>query len=217
MQKQEIIALIERLYSDQEKYNKFITYAQDFFEHRRCKKGILSFVEELFNLPEIAGKDQLAIELLTDKTRVNSDKGRFFVMNHPITVGYNTALIEARIVVLKAVADYIVQTAERIQESGLDDKIERQVYLRRAIARLITLTQSAPNTPVKLDQWHEVEPRPWIDYLTSTFDEMLGFIDKPEQMRKWSDTGWSENNMDNLDVIRSLISYLDYMDSFTEF
>lgn len=217
MQKQEIIALIERLYSDQEKYNKFRTYTLDFFTHPRCKKGIISFVEEIFNLPEIAGKDQLAIELLSAKTRVNSDKGRFFIMNHPITVGYNSALVEARIVVLKAVADYIVQTAEGIQNSGLDDKIERQVYLRRAIARLITMTQSSLETPIKADQWHELEPHKWIDYLTSTFDEMLGYIDKPEQMRKWSDTGWSENNMDNLDVIRSLISYLDYLDSFTEF
>lgn len=217
MQKQEIIALIERLYNDQEKYNKFVSYTRDFTSHPRCKKGVISFVEEIFNLPEIAGKDQLAITLLTDKTRGNSCKCEDFIMCHPITVGYNSALVTGRIAVMNAVAGYIQHTAEEIQKSGLDDKIERQVYLRRAIARLITTTQRCLETEIKVDQWHEVEPSKWIDYLTATFEEMLAMINDPEGLRKWSSTGWAEKNLDELNNLRSLISYLDYLDSFVEF
>lgn len=216
MEKQEIIALIERLCGDQEKYNKFVQYVEDFTSRRRCKKGILAFIEEIFNAPELAGTKELAIQLLGEKSMTNSHAAHKFIMDHPITIGYNTALIDARIVITRAVASYIVAVAERLQNSTLDDKVERQVYLRRAIARFLTLSRSRPLSIVQQDQWHEVEPFPYINYLAATFEEMMALVNNEEEMRAYSDVYYSTMNMDQENVLRSMISYLDYLDTFTE-
>lgn len=216
MEKQEIIALIERLCGDQEKYNKFVQYTEDFTSRRRCKKGILAFIEEIFNAPELAGTKELAIQLFGEKTMTNSHAAHKFIMNHPITIGYNTALIDARIVITRAIASHITAVAERLQNSTLDDKVERQVYLRRAIARFLTLSRSRPLSVVQQDQWHEVEPFPYINYLAATFEEMLNLVNNEEDMRAYSDVYYSTMNMDQENVLRSMISYLDYLDTFTE-
>lgn len=216
MQKQEIIALIERLCGDQEKYNKFVEYSNDFTARPRCKKGIITFVEDIFNAPELEGKKELAIRLLSGKSMTNSIKADQFIMNHPITIGYNTALVDARIVITRAIAGYIVEVAERLQNSNLEDKVERLVYLRRAIARFLTLSRSRPIAAVKQDQWHEVQPFDYINYLTATFEEMLALVNDEEGMKRYSDTYYSPMNMDQENVLRSMISYLDYLDTFTE-
>lgn len=217
MQKEEIAAQLDQLYMDQDKYNKFVEHTNDFTSRPRCKKGAIAFVEDVFNLPEIAGKSELAIQLLSEKTTVNTMKTAEFIFNHPITKGYNKALTDARLVIMGHVADYIVAMAERIDQTNLSDKGERQVYLRRAVARLITATNYTLQTPITAVQWAEVEPYQWTNYLTSSLDELVGGIKEPRRIVEWSGTTYAGMNLDNLDVIRSIRSYLEYLETFLVF
>lgn len=217
MQKQELYALIDRLYLDQEKYNKFIDYTFSFTRQPRCKKGGIAFVEEVFNLPEIAGKDELAIRLLSEKTTRNSRAIEDFIMSHPVTAGYSQALIDARKLVMSKVAEYVLDTAKRIHDTNLEDKSERQVYLRRAVARLCKLFVSSLPTSVEASQWHEVEPYEWTEYLSSTLEELVFKIEDPKTIQEWSNTYQGANNLSNLNLLRSLNTYLDYLDTFVEF
>lgn len=217
MQKEEIVALLDQLYLDQEKYNKFIDYVNDFTSRPRCKKGVIGFIEEIFNLPEIAGKNELAIKLLSEKTTKNSLEAATFIFNHRITKGYNKALIDARMLIMSNIADYVIDMSTRIQETELEDRPERQVYLRRAVARLITATSYTIQTPILAEQWAGVEPYQWTNYLTTTLEELVGGIRDHKRIVEWSDTVYGGMDLDNLNVVRSLGTFLDYLDTFVEF
>lgn len=70
MLKEEIFALLDQLLIDQTKYNKFLDYVHTFTKEPRCKKGCLAFIEEIFNLPNVAGKEILALTLASTKLNV---------------------------------------------------------------------------------------------------------------------------------------------------
>lgn len=217
MQKEEIFALLDRLYLDQTQYNKFFEYLSTFTREPRCKKGCLAFVEEIFNLPQIEGRDQLAIRLVFSKTLTNAYDTRHFVEDHPITVGYGEALKQGRLVVLRHIADYVLETARRLDESTLLDKVERQVYLRRAVARLLTVFHAKLPVALKTEQWSEVEPHEWIDYLNSDLGTLVKRIDNDEVIIKWSSHLYDYNHLDNDENLASLKSFLEYLDTFTEY
>lgn len=217
MQKEEIFAVLDRLYIDQTKYNKFFEYLFTFTNEPRCKKGCLEFLEEVFNLPQIEGRDQLAIRLVASKTMSNAFDTRHFVENHQITVGYGEALKQARLSALKLVSDYIMDTSRRLDETTLLDKIERQVYLRRAVARLMTVFHAKLPVAIKTEQWCEVEPYEWIDYLTTDLPTLVGKIADDEVILKWSSHMYDYNHLDNDENLASLKSFVEYLDTFTEF
>lgn len=162
MQKEEIYAVLERLFIDQTKYNRFFEYLKTFTHEPRCKKGCLAFIEEVFNLPQIEGRDELALRLVFGKAMFNAYETRYFIENHPITIGYGEALKLARLQLLEMIADYIKDISRQLHESTLLDKSERQVYLRRAVARLLTIFHRDLPVTIKMEQWSEVE---YIFYL----------------------------------------------------
>lgn len=217
MQKEAIFALLEQLYLDQEKYNKFREYVSDFISRPRCKKGCMDFLEEVFNLPQIEGKEELAMKLLTSKTSNNSCMLSEFIYRHPITIGYSEALKNARYLILVKLAEYIIELSSRIADSQLSDKIERQVYLRRAVARLRTVFSYPIQSAIDTDQWPNVDPVDWIDYLTTDLKELTNTISNKRTVIEWSDVYGDCYQLDNTMVIRSVISYINYLDSFLEF
>lgn len=217
MQKEEIFAVLDRLYIDQSKYNKFIEYLMTFTQEPRCKKGCLTFIEEVFNLPQVEGRDQLAIRLVASKTMSNAYDTRYFIENHPITVGYGEALKQARLSLLRLISDYILDVSRRLSETTLIDKVERQVYLRRAVARLLSVFHAKLPVALKTEQWSEVEPYDWIDYLNTDLATLVGKIDNDEMILKWSSHLYDVNNLDNDENLASLKSYVEYLDTFTEF
>lgn len=217
MQKEEIFAVLDRLYIDQTKYNKFFEYLKTFTNEPRCKKGCLEFLEEIFNLPQIEGRDQLAIRLVSSKTMTNAFNTRNFVEAHQITVGYGEALKQARLSVLKLISDYILDVSRRLDETTLLDKVERQVYLRRAVARLMTVFHAKLLVAIKTEQWCEVEPYEWIDYLTTDLPMLVGKISDDEIILKWSSRLYDYNHLDNDENLASLKSFVEYLDTFTEF
>lgn len=217
MQKEEIFALLDQLLIDQTKYNKFLDYLFTFTKEQRCKKGCLAFIEEIFNLPNIAGKNELALNLTSGKSDVNSTQTRYFIESHPVTHGYNDALKAARFLIMSKIAEYIKDISVRLNETTLADKNERQVYLRRAVARLKAIFYSGHKTAVLEDQWAEVEPYEWMDYLTTDLDELLESVASEDNLKLWSDVYGDSQNLHKEHIICSLRTYLNYLDSFLKF
>lgn len=214
MQKEEIFAVLDRLIIDQDKYNKFSEYVNTFTNEPRCKKGCLAFIEEVFNLPQIAGRNQLAIQLVSSKTMKNADDTRFFINNHQITTGYEKALQEARNSLLKLMGDYALDTSRRLDETTLMDKSERQVFLRRAIARLMTVFDSRQQVAIKTEQWSEIEPYTWIDYLSTDLESLIASFCSGDMATVNFIYSCSLDSDRNLESMRSFVEYLD---TFTEF
>lgn len=216
MQKETIYALIDQLTIDQERYNKFREYVTTFVKDKRCRKGVISFVEEVFNLPQIAGKDVLALTLITEKSYQNSMKAEDFIMNHPITIGYSEALKQARFELMGKIAEYIIDISRQLTESTLDDKDERQVYLRRAVARLVRIGWRRTQVVIQADQWHEIEPES-IPYLTETLDELTSRISDKTKILVWADQYGDMFGLDEEKVLKSVRNYLDYLESYLEY
>lgn len=217
MTKEEIFTLIETLAEDQDKYNKFKEYILEFTKGERCKKGVLEFVHDLYNSKNVDGLAEMAITLHTDKTWRNSDQLRTFVFDHKITLGYVTALKDQRLVLMTAIAKYIHDTSERIQAAELDDKPERQVYLRRAVARLLSILGTNARLEIDTAEWAEIEPNQDIDYLCSTLTELTNIICDPVKIKEWADAWGDVQSLHYVTMLRSLRTYLNYLDTFTEF
>lgn len=217
MQKEQLFGLIDQLILDQNKYDKFYEYVQTFTSEPRCKKGCIAFVEEIYNLPNIDGKDYLAISLLSEKTQINADMTKRFILDHKITLGYGDALKKARWMVVSEIAQYIKDTSQRLAECELLDKVERQVYLRRSVARLLTIFNAHQKTTITEEQWSEVEPSEWVDYLSSSLDELTDKIANYDAVIKWGDGSYSQYQLQDEVILSSLRTYLNYLDTFLRF
>ncbi|AEV89540.1 hypothetical protein OBP_103 [Pseudomonas phage OBP] len=216
MQKEDLYALIDQLTIDQERYNKFKDYTLTFVRDKRCRKGALAFVEEVFNLPQISGRDELALRLFSEKSLQNSRMVEDFIFTHPITIGYSEALKTARLDLMKKVGEYIIDISRRLTESEIADKDERQVYLRRAVARLYKVSWRRTQVTIQADQWHEVEPED-IPYLTETLDELTNRISDTRRFLIWSDQYGDSFGLDDEKTLKSLRTYLDYLDTYLEY
>lgn len=217
MLKEELISKIETLAEDQEKYEKFKDYILEFSNSPRCKKGVLEFVRDLYNSEHIEGLGEMAIELFTDKSMRNSERMRFWIFEHPISLGYNQALKDQREVVMCGIAKYIMDTAERIQNSDLDDKAERQVYLRRAVARLRTVLGTKAHIEFDTIDWSEIEPASYYDYLCSSLNELVDPICDKRVIQEWADSWGDCQSLSQVNMLRSLRSYLNYLDTFYQY
>lgn len=216
MVKEELYAKLDQLLIDQMKYNTFCEYTRTFTDDIRCKKGCLEFTKEVFNLPQLDGLDELGMRLVSSKSSENSIQTLHFIMNHQITLGYNEALVAARVDIMKDMAEYIKEMSVRLAATELEDKYERQVYLRRAVARLIKVFQASNKVPVYLDQWSEVEPAEYINYLGDTLDELTGYFNNTREA-DWSDAWGSYNQLHERNTILSVRGFLDYLDTFLKY
>lgn len=217
MQKEELFALLDQLLIDQDKFNKFREYLFTFVRAPRCKKGCVEFAKEIFGTENVAGLKELSITMLSEKSYQNSNNLENFINQHPITNGYNDALINARMEIMQKVADYIKDMYTRLDTCDLVDRYERHICLRRAVSRLASLFVT--NTPVTVtaEQWPEVEVKLWLDYVTTTLDELVGRINQQTELKEWSDVYGSYYHLDRPEVIGSLRNFLDYLDSFLEY
>lgn len=217
MIKEEIFARLDQLMIDQLKYNKFMDYTRTFTNDIRCKKGCLEFAKDVFNLPQLAGLDELAMRLVSSKSSSNSTKTLYFITNHPIALGYNEALVAARVELMGMIAQYVLEMADRIAASEWEDKHERQVYLRRAVARLQTLFCGDNKIPVAASDWHLVEPASYVNYLGETLAELVDRFSNGDKIKKYADS-WGDYNQLNCETtLQSLRNFLDYLDSYLKF
>lgn len=217
MLKEEIFAVLDQLTIDQERFNKFTDYLVTFTSEPRCKKGCIEFVGEIFNLPQVDGKDVLAMQLVSVKTSRNAFDTRWFIENHPITQGYLLALKQARLQLMNKVAEYIIELSGELDKSSLSDKDERQVYLRRAVARLKTIFYSNLKVAIEENQWHEVEPYEYMDYLNDDLASLVKYICSEEEIVKWSDVYGDTYHLNKDATLTSIRSFVNYLDTFLEF
>lgn len=115
------------------------------------------------------------------------------------------------------IAEYVKETSVKLSETTLSDKIERQVYLRRSVARLMNIFYSSQKTMVTEDQWSEVEPCEWIDYLNTDLEALTADMCSEERMMRWSTVTSDDFRLHEDYIIRSLRTYLNYLDSFLKF
>ncbi|QDH47128.1 hypothetical protein PQC07_gp193 [Aeromonas phage D3] len=223
--KEEIRKTAEEIIAGQQQLNRYNEYYETFLSEARCKKGIMDFLSTLFDkettdefvqYPYGRAREEMVLKLTTGKSAANSMLCRRLIMDVGVESRGFQALEEARKTLLNQVADYIVQTFEKLNKSELTDVHERHVYLRRAIAKLVRLFYTAPLAAITMDQWSEVEPSEHTKYLTTTIEEMVDRI-RPTRTDGWCSVWFAENGLDNTNVIRSIISYLDYLDTFDQY
>lgn len=221
MKREEILALGHRIIEGQESVTRYVQHYTDFLAVPRCKKGIAAFLTELFNHDTDPNAIKqwkfdypgLMIKLTSGKSELNSDETRWALRDANVETESFKELTEQRKEFMNHVIDYALNIRVELEKSDLADARERQVYLRRAIARLITLCFSRPLTTITVDQWSEVQPYEYCDYLSLTMDELTARL-RPNAEDRWVSVTYENNGLDRKENVLSIMSFLDYLDTF---
>lgn len=225
IKREEIVAHAEKMMAAQAALNKYVEHYTLFLKEPRCKKGIQEFLKELFNLAEDNSENKhllerwnidysgLMVRLGTGKCNENSWITRDVLQKAGIETRGFEDLTELRVTFSNLVADYVLHVYEELGKSELTDARERQVYLRRAIARLVVVTFSKPLVPITAAQWPEVEPYEYCDYLSATMEEMVKGI-RLNQDYDYKHVAWGPMNFEHREAVKSILNFLDYLDTF---
>lgn len=223
LKREEIIELGEKMLQGQAALTKYVTHYTEFFNVPRCKKGIIEFLNELFDQPTGEGEirrwqfdyNDLMIQLTTGKSHENSWKTCRALKNSNIEADGFKEIVRQRNDFMNAIADYLVHTREELEKSELIDARERQVYLRRAVARLLTVCVSRPLVTINASQWSEVTPWEYCDYLSLTMDELVSRL-RPSK-DTWLSVDYQDNGLDCRENVQSILNFLDYLDTFLKY
>lgn len=222
MVKQEVLKVIADLRIAQNNQDKFVEHYKDFCSVPRCKKGIVEFLkelrgDELSDAPWIFHdvEQVLKLKMVSQKSNINSDL-LWDLLNRSTYNDYKAKeLRKQRESLLRAVGEYLMFIHSELDKSTLVDNKERQVYLRRAIARLATVLASQLIVPIALDQWHEVEPNEYIDYLLNDLNTLVGHFTYGENPdTKYGSIWYDWYGLNKPNTIDSIESFLDYVDGF---
>ena len=219
--KEEIVALIEELRIKQATAKKFIDHYTVFLKEPRCKKGIVEFLDELFsgsrdtsnNVSWSFDYNETMLRLTVGKSDANSRIVRSALDKSGIKTSGFEEIKNLRMEITGKLADYMLQIQEKLDASPLQDARERQLYLRRAVARLVNARCSHLLVALTVDQWAEVEPFEYIDYLTTDIKELTDRLRHDENYRWWS-VNYDEQSLDSSTHLSSVITFLDYLDTF---
>lgn len=219
--KEEIIALVEELRIKQDAADKFVEHYTSFLKDPRCKKGIIEFLNELFGASQTTDYpinwylpyDELMLKLNVGKSDRNSYETRFALEKSSVKTRGFAELQELREKITNMIADYIIQIQAKLDESTLVDANERQLYLRRAVARFAEARAGLYLVSLTVDQWAEVRPADWVDYLNTDIQTLVQRLRHEEDFR-WAGIKFDSRSMDNPLILQSIITYLDYLDTF---
>lgn len=225
IKREEIVAHAEKMLGAQATLDKYVEHYSTFLNEPRCKKGIKEFLKELFNLADdnvdnhhmlerwSLNYNALMVQLATGKCLENAWRTRSALQEAGIETRGFEELSTLRIDFSNLVADYILHIYEELGKSELSDARERQVYLRRAIARLVVVTYNNPIVPITAEQWPEVEPYKYCDYLSATMEEMVKGIRLTEN-NDFKHVAWGPNNFEHREAVKSILNFIDYLDTF---
>lgn len=219
MVKAEVKKILEELRIHQREQDKFVALYSDFTSVPRCKKGVLAFIKELSDQSknpsiDIFGKErnELSIVLTSGKSYSNSELARKALDKSLFLTTHSKELRKERKELLKALCEYIRWVHKELDQSTLTDRKERQVYLRRAFARLTHVLSWNLVVPLTVEQWSTVEPAQGVEYLTEDLETLLSSIEIERDDPIWPWFGWYNLNTPN--TLESIETYLDYLDSF---
>lgn len=227
MVKEDVIKQIEELRILTANYNKFKEYVDGFTSEPRCKKGVLEFINSLFSYKDESGnsypavygkvKSELGLKLTVNKSQLNITLFKNALNQLGLESSAGQKLVDARIEIVKLVCEYVKYIQSELDKSQLTDARERQVYLRRALARLKTLFGSYPPCVISKDAWSDVRPCEWVDYLNSSMDELISkHFDNQQKDSPWV-LLFDTNGLDEKHTVDSVETFLDYLDTFVKY
>ena len=227
MVKEEVVKVINELRILTTNYKKFREYVETFTSEPRCKKGVLEFVDSLFSYndgngqeyPAVYGKvrKELGLKLTVAKSDMNVRLFRDALRDLYLDSSAVNKLVETRIELVTKICEYVKHIQSELDKSELTDARERQVYLRRALARLKAVFSTYLVSPITKDNWTEVRPYELIPYLTDSLDEIINkYFTYVDKVTPWT-VDWDHNELSNDFTIDSVESFLDYLDTFIKY
>ena len=123
--------------------------------------------------------------------------------------------------IISGFIEYLKDINTEISQLKYDDVHERLMALRRSISKIISIEGSL-RAPYSVDSIRELQPRN-DDYLTCTFDELLKQFEENfdgrysinvDAFETSNDAGW---NLSNINVLKTLQNYLDYLDTLLKY
>ena len=228
MVKEEVVKVINELRILTTNYKKFREYVDTFACEPRCKKGVLDFVDTLLsydngdgkNYPAVFGKvrTELGLKLTVGKSDRNVQLFKDVLRDLYLDSSAVNKLIETRIELVGKVCDYVKHIQSELDKSELTDARERQVYLRRALARLKTVLRGCLIAPVTKERWPEITPDEYVLYLTDSLDEIISknFTHNDDRITQWS-VDYGQHHLDEDFTVDSIETFLDYLDTFIKY
>lgn len=227
MVKEEVVKVINELRILTTNYKKFREYVDTFACEPRCKKGVLDFVDTLLsydngdgkNYPAVFGKvrKELGLKLTVGKSDRNVQLFKDALRDLYLDASAVNKLVETRIELVTKICEYVKHIQSELDKSELTDARERQVYLRRALARLKAVFNTSIVTPITKDNWAEVRPADCIPYLTDSLDEIINkYFTYDSKVTPWT-VDWDRNELNNDFTVDSIETFLDYLDTFIKY
>ena len=227
MVKEEVVKVINELRILTANYKKFREYVDTFACEPRCKKGVLDFVDTLLsydngdgkNYPAVFGKvrKELGLKLTVGKSDRNVQLFRDTLRDLYLDASAVNKLVETRIELVTKICEYVKHIQSELDKSELTDARERQVYLRRALARLKAAFSTYLVSPITKDNWAEVRPADCIPYLTDSLDEIINkYFTYDSKVTPWT-VDWDHNELNNDFTVDSIETFLDYLDTFIKY
>ena len=227
MVKEEVVKVINELRILTANYKKFREYVDTFACEPRCKKGVLDFVDTLLsydngdgkNYPAVFGKvrTELGLKLTVGKSDLNVRLFKDALRDLYLDASAVNKLVETRIELVTKVCEYVKHIQSELDKSELTDARERQVYLRRALARLKAVFNTYIVSPITKDNWAEVKPADYIPYLTDSLDEIINkYFTYDSKVTPWT-VDWDHNELNNDFTVDSIETFLDYLDTFIKY
>lgn len=227
MVKEEVVKVINELRILTANYKKFREYVDTFACEPRCKKGVLEFVDTLLSYDNGDGKEypavfgkvrkELGLKLTVSKSDRNVQLFKDALRDLYLDASAVNKLIDTRIELVTKVCEYVKHIQSELDKSELTDARERQVYLRRALARLKGVFGTYLVSPITKDNWSEVRPADYIPYLTDSLDEIINkYFTYDSKVTPWT-VDWDHNELNNDFTIDSIETFLDYLDTFIKY
>ena len=227
MVKEEVVKVINELRILTANYKKFREYVDTFACEPRCKKGVLDFVDTLLsydngdgkNYPAVFGKvrKELGLKLTVGKSDRNVQLFKDALRDLYLDASAVNKLVDTRIELVTKICEYVKHIQSELDKSELTDARERQVYLRRALARLKGVFSTFLAAPISKDSWSEVRPAEHVPYLTDSMDEIITkYFTYPDKISPWS-VDWDLNELSDEFTIDSVETFLDYLDTFIKY
>ena len=227
MVKEEVVKVINELRILTANYKKFREYVDTFACEPRCKKGVLDFVDTLLsydngdgkNYPAVFGKvrKELGLKLTVGKSDRNVQLFKDALRDLYLDASAVNKLVDTRIELVTKICEYVKHIQSELDKSELTDARERQVYLRRALARLKAVFNTYLVAPITKDNWAEVRPADYIPYLTDSLDEIINkYFTYDSKVTPWT-VDWDHNELNNDFTVDSIETFLDYLDTFIKY
>lgn len=221
--KEELYAKLDGIYSGRIKSNELADILNNYRNLKKSRQECLGFIKSIIPNPDKDKLGMLVLQLTTEESSNNCMCSVNFIESEASIISISNMLAKEEKEFLEALKQYICEHSQRIGASELADRIERQVYLRRAVSRLQETFDYSGEIPLVItkEQWPDVEPNKegrYLNYslqeqLDKTFGEPGCGINRPLVYRLY----WGSLNLHKPRVILSVKSWIEYLDTFLEY